>query len=91
LVEAFPAAQLRHWSLPHTGYAEDEGRAVWRRIVDGLTGRLNMTAEQQELGLQSPDALDAMIAAFVAIAVLRRAALDEPAQRTEEGWIADAR
>ncbi|ANI79266.1 DUF429 domain-containing protein [Sphingobium sp. EP60837] len=68
LVEAFPAAQLRAWGLPHGGYSKPEQRNVREQIVDGLKNRLEFSTEQRLTFLDVPDALDAVIAAFAAIA-----------------------
>lgn len=85
LVEAFPAAQLLSWNLPHRGYGKPEQHGVRERILAGLAERLEFTAAQRALLLGFPDALDAVIAAFAAIAVGREA---PPAKYPADGLIA---
>ncbi len=68
LVESFPAAQLRAWGLSHTGYAGRDQRAARRIILDGLTHRIGISHAQTGLLFDHPDALDAVLAAFGAIA-----------------------
>jgi len=88
LVEAFPAAQLRHWGLPHQGYSGSV-QEPRRSIVKDLAGRLNVTTPQyRDLMLDSPDALDAVLAAFAAVAVWRDCIAVPPPNETQEGWIA---
>jgi hypothetical protein len=77
LVEAFPAAQLRLWALPHRSYSKSEQHDARQQILFGLGGQLAFTASQHSTMLQSPDALDAVIAAFAAIAAVREGALAE--------------
>ncbi len=36
LAEAFPAAQLCHWQLPHTGYGRQVAKSVRERIITWL-------------------------------------------------------
>jgi hypothetical protein len=65
LVEAFPAAQLKAWELPNMGYGLPEEKPVRARIVAGLEGRgLMIEAGYRKQMLASPDALDAVLAAF---------------------------
>lgn len=68
LVESFPAAQLRAWGLPHTGYAGRDQRAARGIILDELGPRIGIGPAQMGLMLDHPDALDAVLAAFGAIA-----------------------
>jgi len=82
LVEAFPAAQLRHWGLPYEGYSGST-QEVRRDVVNAFARRLSYQM------LESPDALDAVLAAFAAVAVCRnRIAVPPPDNTEEEGWIA---
>ncbi len=85
LVEAFPAAQLRTWALPHSGYSKPEQHDAREQILIGLAKRLDFTASQRDSMLGSPDALDAVIAAFAAIAAVREGA---PADYPADGLIA---
>jgi hypothetical protein len=74
LVETFPAAQLRAWGLPHTGYSDEDARAVRARIVTHLEttqGVMIDAASRREM-LRSADALDAVLATFGARAAANR-------------------
>lgn len=77
LVEAFPAAQLRTWALPFSGYSKPEQHKAREQILAGLAMRLEFNASQREAMLGCPDALDAVIAAFAAVAAARKGALTE--------------
>ncbi len=72
LVESFPAAQLRTWGLPYTGYAAPDQRAARQVILDGLRRRIEMTPAWIAVLRDQPDALDAVLAAFGAIAAATR-------------------
>jgi hypothetical protein len=85
LVEAFPAAQLRTWALPHRGYGKPAQHNARKLILVGLGKRLDFTASQRDLMLGSADALDAVIAAFGAIAAAREGA---PAEYPADGLVA---
>jgi cupin 2 domain-containing protein len=85
LVEAFPAAQLRTWALPYSGYSKPEQCSAREPIVAGLAKRLDFTVSQQDTMRECPDALDAVIAAFAAIAAVREGA---PAEYPADGLIA---
>lgn len=91
LVEAFPAAQLRVWGLPHTNYADEEGRPVRARILAHLEDKQHLTIDpacRRDL-LKSADALDALLAAFGARAAANRTLnLPRPANWKREGAIA---
>jgi Protein of unknown function (DUF429) len=86
LVEAFPAAQLHFWNLPHQGYSGVDGVGKRRVIMDGVSQRLAFNDHGATL-LSSPDALDAVLAVFAAIAITRGAIGITP-QISQEGWIA---
>lgn len=80
LVESFPAAQLKAWDLPHVGYAAPEQRLAREIILQGLRQRLDVDPAHAETVLSSPDALDAVLAAFGAIeATIRGAPSPVPA------------
>jgi len=49
---------------------------VRKTIIGNLKTRLQIDSTEESLALQSPDALDAVIAAFGAIAVVKRPAID---------------
>jgi hypothetical protein len=68
LVEAYPAAQLHHWGLPHQGYGKPVQRAVRRRIVEYVAKDISIEKNRATLE-EDPDALDAVLCAFAAIAV----------------------
>jgi hypothetical protein len=95
LVEAYPAAALRRWGFDPTGYkdrdAEDRRRALLAAIVGTVQG-LEVEAAHHATCCESPDALDALVAALIARAAAR--GLCEPipeasrARATREGWIA---
>ena len=74
LVEAFPAAQLRQWSMEHQGYNGQEGAGTRSRIVDGLSGKVKF-GKYGAAVRASADALDAVLAAFAGIAASRGVAV----------------
>ena len=76
LVEAFPAAQIKTWGLPHNGYGKPEQRDVRETIIAGFAGRLLFNAAQRATMLETPDALDAVLAAFAGIAAVRHGVPD---------------
>lgn len=91
LVEAFPAAQLCHWGLPHEKYSgRDEASKETRRdIIESLKPRLPIPSDLEQLMLASADALDAVVCAFAAIAVTTGRVAHPPATEAHlEGWIA---
>jgi hypothetical protein len=73
LCEAFPAAQLRHWRLPHQGYSEPAATNVREVILAGLRKRMRMNSTHADAIAKCADALDAVIAVFAAIAVADQA------------------
>ena len=73
LVEAFPAAQLRAWDLPNAGYSLPEEKPVRSKIISALEQRgLDIHPSYRKQMLASPDALDAVIAAFAGRAAANR-------------------
>jgi hypothetical protein len=56
--------------------------------VKDLAGRLSIKTLHRDLMLESPDALDAVVAAFAAIAVQKDRIAVPPPNETQEGWIA---
>lgn len=70
IAEAFPAAQLRCWNLPHQGYSRRrEADAATRcAIVAAISDRIDLGGFRPMLE-QFADALDAVICAFGAIGV----------------------
>ena len=88
LAEAFPTAQLRAWELPHQRYDGAAGAPVRAAIVEALHGRVELGAHAAA-ALASADALDAVLAAVCATAVVDGRLHDPlPADSGEEGWIA---
>ena len=69
LVEAFPAAQLRQWGLPHQGYSGDRGQANRKKIIGAIAMLIKLDFEAHKLMIDSADALDSVIACFATIAV----------------------
>jgi Protein of unknown function (DUF429) len=91
LVEAFPAAQLRAWDLPHASYTGAEAKPVRAKIIAAIERRQHVdidAAERKEM-LRTPDALDAFIAAFAGRAAANRTLkLEKPPTWKTEGAIA---
>jgi hypothetical protein len=91
LAEAFPAAQLKAWHLPHQKYNGNDRVAHEnrKRILKGLEGRCSFSAADKQVMLDSADALDALLCAFAARAVSGGVVLRQPPEEpTSEGWIA---
>ncbi len=89
LAEAFPAAQLRQWGLPDRRYARLSALSVRAIIVASLRKRIDLTPSQLETALNYPDALDATIAVFAAIAVSNQSVAGFTSA-DEEGFISIA-
>ena len=90
LVEAFPAAQLKVWGLPHQKYNGSTPDAVLNRekILKALESRVEF-GDFQKVMADNADALDAVIAAFAAIAVTEnQVSGNVPEISASEGWIA---
>ena len=93
LVEAFPAAQLRHWGLPHQAYnrSTEKESAIRRSIVLALRERIDPGDFREKLE-ECADALDAVVCAFAANAVANGLALGYADDaEAAEGLIAVAR
>ena len=95
LVEAFPAAQLRHWGLPYAQYNGLAGQAMENRraIVADLTANRGLqVAKTFQATLEADaDALDAVLSSYAARAVLlNRLGVSLPPFEAwrQEGWIA---
>jgi hypothetical protein len=93
LAETFPAAQLRTWDLPWFGYngADAPARRQRRAIVSALIERkkVALTPDQQRSVIASADALDSVLCALAARALLDDALSSAPeAAAADEGWIA---
>jgi hypothetical protein len=93
LIEAFPAAQLRHWGLPFVKYNGPAGQANRIAIVADLIGNrgLQVNNDFQFTIQDDADALDAVLCCYAARAILQdQMAVGLPlfnAWRLE-GWIA---
>jgi 5-methylcytosine-specific restriction endonuclease McrA len=88
IVEAFPAAQLAAWNLSHSGYSKSHQEVTRRQIVALLATKIELGPHSEKL-FESPDALDAVLSAFAAIAVTEnRLAVQPDASSKVEGWIA---
>lgn len=93
VAEAFPAAQLREWGLPHQGYngQKKDAPAVRVRIVEGVCERFPALdlGEYRATIEDDADALDALLCAFSARAVSEGRLASLPGEQAEsEGWIA---
>jgi hypothetical protein len=87
-VEAFPAAQLRQWGLPWQRYGAPADRGV-REAIAAALGRRVRLGRFDAVVREHADALDAVLAAFGAVAVARGAlALPPGGEAAAEGWIA---
>jgi hypothetical protein len=90
LVEAFPAGQLSKWGPPHVKYDGTSKAATATRatIIEALKTRGRLGSRTPTL-LGSADALDAVLAAFGAIAVTT-SSIQTPKGATvaTEGWVA---
>jgi predicted nuclease with RNAse H fold len=87
LVEAFPAAQLFTWGLPTKGYDKNTSKRL--SILDDLDRRLTIPKHLRAKATASADALDAILCAFAAIAVIDgQIACPLPDNTHDEGWIA---
>lgn len=91
LVEAFPAAQLHRWKLPHQKYggAGPDDIANRHRITREVGRRLGCTDAQIALMRECPDAIDAVLCCFAGMAVVGDC-LAKPRGDggNGEGWIA---
>lgn len=90
LVEVFPMAQLKRWGLPYRAYGKSGQGAAREGIVRGIERRIRLSASLRALMLDSPDALDAVVAVFGAAAAAtgRLAAAERPSTWETEGVIA---
>lgn len=92
LVEAFPAAQLRYWGLPHEAYNRrtEKDSAVRCSIVTSLSARIDLGDFRKTLE-KSADAIDAVVCAFAAHAVVAGRVLSHAEDSMDaEGLIAVA-
>lgn len=93
LIEAFPAAQLRHWGLPFAQYNGPAGQVNRAAIVADLVANrgLQVANAAQATILGDADALDAVLSCYAARAVLQNQ-MGVPLPPIDagrlEGWIA---
>lgn len=92
VAEVYPAAGLRAWGLPARGYKRPEQADVRRAILAGLTERARLVpGAWTERCIASADALDALIAALLAGALVRGETRPIPGDLASvarlEGWI----
>lgn len=93
VVESYPAAALRHWGLPSTGYKGTVGTPVRASVVDGLCERFPALdlGEYDAMCRRSDDALDAVICALIARAAAIGAVVwpttEQLPRAQTEGWI----
>ncbi len=96
LVEVYPAAALRRWHLPPTGYKRSAGSGARQRLVDQFakitSPWLALSSEGWEACQASDDAFDALLAALVALAKANDRCdsipVEHQAAARVEGWIA---
>jgi hypothetical protein len=91
VAEAFPAAQLAEWRLPHQRYANGQDVAIAnrRRILAAIQERARVPMSLHPVLLSNADALDGVLCAFSAIAVTEGQLASEPSADADvEGWIA---
>jgi predicted nuclease with RNAse H fold len=92
LVEAYPAAALLLWRLPHRGYKDLTGSAVRARLVDELLTAAPWLSVDDPARLRVSDHyLDALVSALVALAAKVGHTLapvhGQVALARREGWI----
>ena len=94
VVEVYPAAALRHWALPHKGYKRPANLTSLGVLVDQLGERMPWLhlGAHEALCRRSDDALDAVVCALVARAVVLGRVQQPDARQLKrartEGWIA---
>jgi len=92
LVEAFPAAQLRTWGLPYQGYNGSRANAAHvRSCINKRVSHWVTLGNYCQTLQDNADALDALLCAFSAIAVVSgQLAVRHPdtTSTRAEGWIA---
>jgi predicted nuclease with RNAse H fold len=93
--EVYPAAALKQWGFPSTGYKKAKGNPIREKLVGNLldkAGWLRAGDDQRQTLVASDDALDALIASLNARAAKLGLTLspepDEHRDAGREGWIA---
>lgn len=95
IVEVYPAASLRRWGLQHRGYKGPTRMRVRELMVDDILRRmprLQVSDGMRRVLVESDDALDALISALTARAVVLGGTEWPPDEHSErramrEGWI----
>ena len=95
VVEVYPAATLRTWGLPNTGYKRSRNRPALAALLGLLVARipqLEFAAGARERCARSDDGFDALVCALTArAAALGRTQLPAPGEQARraavEGWI----
>lgn len=94
VLEVYPAAALRAWGLPHSGYKRGDDAAERRvEILAALVAGFGiaLSPEQTALAATSHDVLDAVISAVVAALAAEGLTTPPPhrlaAAAAREGWI----
>lgn len=89
-IEVYPAATLRSYGLPDSGYKATPDRQVRQRIIDGLNEIDGLALGNSiDLLLRSADALDAVICSLAGLDFLR-GTVHQPTDvelARKEGWI----
>jgi predicted RNase H-like nuclease len=89
-IEVYPAATLRSYGLPDSGYKTKSDHKVRQEIIGGLNGVEEFFLDKSiALPLQSADALDAVICCLAGLDFLR-GSVHQPADEElarKEGWI----
>ena len=91
VAEAFPAAQLLHWKLPHQKYNGNDESARSNRgvILEALERRIAVSDAYRDVLLGNADALDAVLCGLAAVGVSTGQLESEPPPAANvEGWIA---
>jgi len=91
LAEAFPAAQLLAWDLPHMKYTGADTLSVRATIIAEIQRRhfIEISQADRREMLRTPDALDAFIATFAGRAAANQTLkLEKPPSWKTEGAIA---
>ncbi len=96
LVEVYPAAALRRWRLPPTGYKRSAGARARHELVNMFAAItkpwLDLSSEGWDSCQVSDDAFDALLAALVALAKVNGRCdpvpVEHQAEARIEGWIA---
>lgn len=93
IAEVYPAAALRHWGLTSSGYKGGSNAAICRVLAADLAARCGRITRAVTACLEGcdDDALDAVVCAVVAKAVLlgvtERPTPDQMEAAKREGWI----